>query len=124
VFIIGQQPPLFSHGLTLEREAVGVVHQTVEDGVSQGVVTDAGVPLVGGELADHQCRSTAMAVVHDLHQVVPVSRLQRLQSPVIDDQELDLGQLLELLVIAAVRLGLCQLQQQQGEAVIWIRTCD
>jgi len=84
VFIFGQLPEEFSHRLALQRESVRVVHQPVQDGVRQGVVADAGIPLVSRQLADDQRRGLAVAVVHDLHQVVAVGRLQRLQSPVVD----------------------------------------
>jgi len=54
VFILRQLAEDFAHGLPLEREPVGVVHQTIQDSIGQGVVADAGIPLVGRQLTDHQ----------------------------------------------------------------------
>ena len=62
---------------------MGVVHEPVQDGVSQSVVADGGVPLIGGQLADDHGRVSAVAVIHDFHQVVPVCRFQGFQPPVI-----------------------------------------
>ncbi len=84
------------------------MHQPIRDGVSQGVLPDAGIPLIGWQLADHLRRG----VVHDLQQVIAVRWLQRFQSPVIDDQSLHLGHPLELLGVTAVGLGLGQFQEQ------------
>jgi hypothetical protein len=52
---------LLAHRLALHDEAVTVMHQPVEDGVSDGPIADVGVPLVQGQLArDHRGTSTAM----------------------------------------------------------------
>lgn len=60
----------------------------------------------------------AMPVIHDLHQIIPVRWFQWLQLPVIDHQQLHLGQDFEVGMIAAVRFGLSQFQQEVGEPVI------
>ena len=110
VFIFGQLGEDFAHGLALEREAVGVVHEPVQDGVGERIVADAGVPLVGRQLADDNRGGLSVAIIHDFHQVVAVRRFQRFQPPVIDDQQLYFGQLPELFAIAAIGLGLGQFQ--------------
>lgn len=46
------------------------MHEPIEDRFSEGAVTDAGVPLVGRQLADHHGRMAAVTVVHDLQQIV------------------------------------------------------
>ncbi len=51
---------------------MGVVHQPIQDGIGQGVVTDGGVPLIDGQLADDHGRLSAVSIIHDLHQVVSV----------------------------------------------------
>ena len=53
-----------------------------------------------------------MAIIHDLHQIIPMGWFEWFQSPVINDDHLDLGQLPELFVISAVSLCLGQFQQQ------------
>ena len=90
---------------------MGVVHEPVQDGVSQGVITDGGIPLIGRQLTDDHSRVRAVTVIHDLHQVVPVCRFQGFESPVIQDQQLHFGQLVQRLLVGAVSLGLSQFQQ-------------
>jgi hypothetical protein len=74
---------------------MGVVHQPIQDGVGQGVVTDGGIPLIDGQLADDHRRVIAVPVIHDHHQVVSVDRVQGFQSPVVKDQQVSFGQLVE-----------------------------
>ena len=47
----GQCPVSFSHRFSFQVELVGAVHEAVEDRVSQGRVTDDGMPLFDRELA-------------------------------------------------------------------------
>ena len=51
------------------------MHQAVENGVSKGVIADAGVPLIGRKLADHDGGHLAMAIVHDFHQIIAMGGL-------------------------------------------------
>jgi len=83
---------------------VSVVHQAVQDSVRQGVVADAGVPLIRRQLADDHRAVAAIAVVHDLHQIVAMRRFKGLMAPVVQDQQLHPRQLLEQLLVAAVCL--------------------
>lgn len=48
--LLGFREP--AHGLPLQNELVGVVDQTVQDGIGDGWVSDSGVPVVNGQLAD------------------------------------------------------------------------
>lgn len=89
---------------------MGVVHQPIQDGVGQGVVTDGGVPLIGRQLADDHGRVSAVPVIHDLHQVVAVRRAQGFQAPVVQDQQVYFGQLAQSFLVGAIRFGLCQFQ--------------
>ena len=41
----------FSHGLSFQGDAVGAVHDAIEDRVGQGVVTDDLVPVLDRQLA-------------------------------------------------------------------------
>ena len=89
---------------------MSVVHQPVQNGIGQGVVTDRRVPPICRQLADHQSRCAAVTVVHDFHQIVSMRGFQYFQSPVIQDQQLDFSQLVKGLLVAAVGFGLSQFQ--------------
>ena len=70
MFTISQVRHSFSHGFTFELKAMSVMHQAVKNGISERVITDADIPLISGKLADDQGRSMAMAIIHDLQQVI------------------------------------------------------
>ena len=55
---------------------MGVVDQTVEDGVGQGGVTDGGVPVVNRKLTCHDGRAVSMAVIKHLQQVAPIDVIE------------------------------------------------
>lgn len=42
------------------------MHQPVKNGIGQGVIADAGIPLIGRKLADHQRGCMSMAIIHNL----------------------------------------------------------
>jgi hypothetical protein len=41
---------LFTHRLTLEDDAVAVVNESIEDGVSDGPIAEVGMPLIHRQL--------------------------------------------------------------------------
>ena len=69
---MGQVSTKLTHGFTRQFQAMCIVHETIQDGVSQGVITDAGIPLGGRQLADDTRRGRAVAIIHDFHQVMPM----------------------------------------------------
>ncbi len=89
---------------------MGVMHQPIQNGIGQGVVTDGGVPLIGGQLADDHGRLGAVPVIHDLHQVVSVRRAQGFQPPVVQDQQVYFAQLVQGFLVSAIGFSLCQCQ--------------
>ena len=60
-----------SHGSALERYAVRVVEETVQDGVAEGGIADDIVPVLDGDLAGEQRATAGIAVVEDFEEVVP-----------------------------------------------------
>ena len=78
-----------SHAVSPENEAVCVVDETVENGVSDGGVGDDLVPVINGHLAGDDGGTTLMPVVNDLEQVAALVGGQRCQSPIVEDEELD-----------------------------------
>jgi len=63
--------PALAHGLALEGDAVGVVHEAVEDGVGEGWVADDLVPVLDRQLAGEERRALAVADIEQLQQVAP-----------------------------------------------------
>lgn len=52
-----------AHRLAFEDDAIGVVYQSVEDGIGEGGIAQVGVPAVDGQLARHQRGGFVVAVV-------------------------------------------------------------
>ena len=58
--------------------------------------------MIDGELAGHDCRAAAVAIVDDFEQVAALLRSQRCEPPIVEDQKLDTGEALEEAYIPSV----------------------
>lgn len=76
-----------SHAVAGEGEAVRIVNETVEDGVSDGRITDGLVPLIDGELAGDDGGCLAMAILENFQQVASFLDVQDGQAPVVENEE-------------------------------------
>src|SRR6202050_1329579 len=65
-------------------DAVGAVHDTVQNGVADRRVGDEFVPALHGNLAGHQQRTLLVAVLDDLQHVAPLLGGQRFRTRVVD----------------------------------------
>src|SRR6202158_4334415 len=75
-----------AQGLAVEGEAVGGVHEAVEDGIGDCGIDDHLVPVIDGELTGYDRGAAAVAIVDDFEQIAALLRGQRSQSPVVEDQ--------------------------------------
>ena len=69
--------------------------QAIENGIGDGGIADDLVPVLDGELAGYDGRASAVAILHDLQHVAALIDEHRLQSPVVEDEQLDAGEHLE-----------------------------
>ena len=93
---------------SVEGDAVGVVDEPVEDGVGEGGLADDLVPGPHRELAGDDGGAAAVALLDDLHQVATLGSGQALGAPVVQDQQVDAGDLAEQPVEAPV--AACELE--------------
>ena len=63
-----------------EIDAVGVVNETVEDGVGIGRVADHGMPFVDRDLAGEDGRTTAVAFLADLVEIMAGASIERFET--------------------------------------------
>ena len=63
--------------------------QAVEDGIGQGRVADGGMPVRHGQLAGDDGRSSAVAFLEDLQEIVPGLGVERFEAPIIQNEQLD-----------------------------------
>lgn len=94
------------------------MYQAIEQGVGQRGVVDPAVPVLDGKLAGQDGGAAAGAVVDHFQQVMPGIFLQRRQAPVVQNQDIDLGQLLQGAPEATVAVGDAQLLQQARGAQV------
>ena len=83
---------LFSHGFSFQGDGVGVVDESVKNGVGQCWVADGFMPVFDGQLSGDKGGALVVAVFHDLEEVAPLLCAQRRACPVIEDEEFGAGQ--------------------------------
>lgn len=66
--------------------------QTIENGIGQGGIGEAGMPVLQRDLGGHQGRSPAVAVVDDLQQIPSLAGGQGIPQPVVEDEKRQPGQ--------------------------------
>ncbi len=81
---------------------MGVVEDAVEDGVGDRLIGEVLVPLLGRQLAGHDRRSLAVAVLEDLEQVTAFLVAGRAEAPVVDHEHVDARELDEQTDVTAV----------------------
>ena len=92
--------------------------EAVEDGVGIGRVADDGVPAFDGELAGDDSGAASVAFLEDLEQVVSGLGVERLETPVVEDEELDAAEGANDGGIAAVAAGEGEIAEQLGDALV------
>ena len=65
---------------------MGVVHESIQDGIRDGLIADQFVPVLDGELAGHDGGGASVPVVEDLQEITPLLGCERRQTPVIDSR--------------------------------------
>ena len=71
---------------------MGVVDEAVEDGVGVGRIADHLVPFVDRDLAGEDGRAAAVAFLEDLVEIVAGAGVERLEAPIVEDEELGAGE--------------------------------
>ena len=97
---------------------MGVVDQAVEDGIGVGRIADQRMPLVDRDLACDDGRAPAVAFFEDLEEVVAGAGIERLKTPVVEDQQLDAGEGAQQAGIAAVAAGQSKIGKELGDALV------
>ena len=102
-----------AEGAAGEGEPVRVVHEPVEDRVPEGGIADHVVPVLDGQLAGDERRPAAGAIFDELQQIAPFAVAERREAPVVQDQEIGLGQRLHHLAVGAVGAGVHEFFAQE-----------
>ena len=97
---------------------MGVVDEAVEDGVGVGRIADHRVPFVDRELAGEDGRAAAVAFLEDLEEIVAGGGVERLEAPIVEDEELDAAEAAHDAGIAAVAARQREIGEQLRDALI------
>ena len=114
----GQRGVDLAPGLSLEIEPVGIVDQTVQDGVPDGWIGQAGVPLCNGHSSGDHGGGSAVAIIQDLEQVLGLGAGQGIPRPIVEGQEVGTSKGVEEFGIGTVGVGEGHLVQETGGAQI------
>ncbi len=97
---------------------MGVVDETIEDGVGQGGVGEAGMPGVDGKLGGDEGGALTVAIVEDFQDVAGLGDGERIAEPVVENEELDAPERVQELGIGAVGVGQGGGVEQATEALV------
>ena len=109
---------MFSHGASLEFELVGVVDESVEDGVGEGGVAEQFMPLGQGELAGDESGARGVSVFEEFEEVASVVGVELGDSEVVEDEEVGFGEGSEELGVSAVAACDGEVVQESGDAQV------
>jgi hypothetical protein len=74
--------------LALEFDAMSIVNDAIQYGISERRVGNNVVPLLHGHLTCDQERSSIVAIIDDFEEIAALLGCERLGSPVVDDDEI------------------------------------
>ena len=94
-----------------------VVEQTIADRIGDRGVADVIVPALRGQLAREDRRAVAVAILDDLEEVSPLGVAHWDETPVIEDEHVDPGQLGEEAGVGSVGVDQSQLVEESGPII-------
>jgi hypothetical protein len=93
---------------------ISIIDKPVEDGISQGGVTDSLMPVRDRQLTGDDSRADIIAVFKYFEEIMSTLVIEWLKTPVIDDEEFGSGQGGEHFSIAAIGSGDAQFLKEPG----------
>ena len=85
--------------------------ETIEDGVGIGGIADYLMPALDGELAGDDGGAACVAFLENLEEIVAGLGVERLETPIVEDQELDAAERPDDSGVAAVAAGECEIAE-------------
>ena len=97
---------------------MGIVNDAVEDGVGECGLSDQVVPAVDRDLAGDQGGAAAIAVLDDFEHVMTLLGPERLEAPIVEDQQLDAAKGAHQSRIAAIAASEREIAEHPRDALI------
>ena len=103
---------VFAQAFSLQIDTVGVVDDAIEDGIGDGGIADDVMPFVDRQLAGDQDRADVVAILDDFEEIASLIGIEGFRSPIVDNEELDLGDRFQHagITTVAARKGECREQ--------------
>src|ERR1700682_306135 len=95
---------------------MAAVDDAIEDSVGQRRIVEVCVPVVDRQLTGDQRRFAGDAIVEQFEQVVAFGLADRRETPIVEDQQIGPGELLQAAAEAAVAVGGAQFFEQAAGA--------
>ena len=95
-----------------------IVDDTVEDGVGESRFTDDIVPLLQRQLAGDQDGGVVVSVLDDFHEIAPLIGVETVRAPIVEDQEVRLGEGPEQVGVASVGAAGFEFREHPGDALV------
>jgi hypothetical protein len=96
---------IFSEGLALEFEFVGLMDEAIEDRVGEGGVSQIVVPMFDWQLTGDDGRAGADTIIEQLKQIRTCALIERSQSPVVQNDDVRSRPLRQALAESAIAMG-------------------
>jgi len=109
---------VFAFALAVQFDAVGIMHEPVEDSVGECGIANHVVPVFDLNLAGHEGRGGVEAVLHDLKQIARLFRRQGFRSPIVQYKQFDPAERLQQLGVTPVAAREGQRGEEPGHAVV------
>ena len=105
-----------AQALAGQFDAIGVMNDAVEDGVSERGYPDQIVPAVDGNLAGDDERAFVVAILDDFEQIARLIGRERFGAPIIENQQFDARQGAQEPGVARIPMGDGQIGEEPGHA--------
>jgi hypothetical protein len=109
---------VLAQAVAAELQAMGVVDEAVENGVGERRLADQLMPFVDRDLAGDQRGAAAVAVFDDFEHVVALFGPERLEAPIVEDQQLDAAESAHQAGVAAVAASEREIAKHPRDALV------
>jgi len=107
-----------SSGWTLEHDAMGIVQNSIADGVGHGRVAKVVVPFRRGQLAGDDGGAKAVAIFQQLEQIAALLLFRWRDRPIVQHQQIDAGELLQKRDVRAIGMRQSQIFEEARRATV------
>jgi hypothetical protein len=101
-----------------EIDPVRIVDDAIKNGVVVGGIAVQLMPFVDADLAGDDCRSAAVAFFENLEEVVMCGGVERLEPPIVEDEQLHPAERALDACVATVAAGEREVDEQLGNSPV------